>query len=700
MPGNHSRLAMVPAALLLAASLSLTAAPLPRPHYPQAPVVTGDVGADDAARPVDALLALEAPAGTWHLRQGGNRLRLELDRGLDGQLFGQVLDDTGSHPAQAIQWQAASGELSFIAARPDGERWHRGQVVEGIYKGRMALAVPGTTPPLAGFEHHVTGWNAAVLDRGLAPRRFDLVVNHHYRARLRIDADPQLPDRYTGQFKVHANTHPDIIAACMQRQADRQAPWRWSVDATLAGWTSLQATPWPAACEELEFDVQVDHWDGQTLHFSRIWANGFWQAFSGTVHGHEITGVFTEPGTPQLMPWTGQRAEVLAAGLSAPDALPDWQMRTRARLQLLKMAGNPQPLQTQVLELQTGVAPLPGIAPHRDDDPHSWPQDYQLTELKFLHELANPYGAVPLQRRGHAWLATPNGMTGERRPAVLVLNGHGGSAWRMMDPAQNDYWYGDAFARRGYITLALDVSHRSHGDHPDSGNIAHPPIAAPGFSTDWEEEGERIWTAMRAIDYLLSRPDVDGNRLVVAGLSMGGEVAALLGAMDPRIGTVVVAGYTPDFNVMAHNDNHPCWQWQYADIREYVDMADYLTLIAPRNLIAVTGRNDPVFSRFHAPFAADKQVLHRTRLATAGSAYWPGWQPVHFLHPGGHQFRVGDKVANGGGASHVQVPQQAGPQAPLDKEWQIDGTTTSLGVTLFDLIEAGQDPLFTNGFES
>lgn len=644
---------------------------------------------------------LVAPAGTWYLRRDdGQRLRLELAYEGAGQLFGQVSDNSGTYPLADIHWQDPGGGLSFaVIVSADTRHWHRGQVVEGIYKGRMAVAPAGSPPGPADHVVHVTGWNSSELDRGLVPRVFDLTVNQHYRARLRIDADPAEPGRFTGQFKVHANTDPPTIQACIDH-ASGLAPGRWTVDPLLAGWTGPAGALWPAECEELEFDVVIDHWDGQTLQFTRLWHNGMWQAYSGVVSGAEVAGVFSQPGTPMLTPWSGRRAEVLGAGLVPPATeLPAWQARTRARLGLLKMAGNPQPLHSQVTVLQSGIAPLPGLGHTRDDDPHAWPQDYELAELAFEHQLPNPHGATPLLRHGHGWLATPAGGTGQRRPAALVLNGHGGSARLMMTPDHPDYWYGDAFARRGYITLALDVSHRTFGDHPETGNGPHPPIAAPGFSSDWEEEGERIWTAMRAVDYLLSRPDVDGNRLVVAGLSMGGEVAALLGALDPRIGTVVVAGYTPDFNVMAHNNNHPCWQWQHADIREYLDMSDYLALIAPRKLIAITGRNDPVFSRFHAPFAADKQVMRRTRLATSGAAHWPGWEPVHFLHPGGHQFRVGDRPASGGEPAYVQVPLRTAPADPLDKTWQSDPATTSLGVTVFDLISLGQDRLYSNGFE-
>ncbi len=44
-----------------------------------------------------------------------------------------------------------------------------------------------------------------------------------------------------------------------------------------------------------------------------------------------------------------------------------------------------------------------------------------------------------------------------------------------------------------------------------------------------------IWDGVRAIDYLVSRPDVDGGRIGAAGCSGGGCLTTYLGALDPRV---------------------------------------------------------------------------------------------------------------------------------------------------------------------
>jgi len=58
----------------------------------------------------------------------------------------------------------------------------------------------------------------------------------------------------------------------------------------------------------------------------------------------------------------------------------------------------------------------------------------------------------------------------------------------------------------------------------------------------------RVWDGIRALDYLLSRPEVDGQRVGCTGHSGGGTMTMYFCALEPRIQTaVVVEGNTEDF---------------------------------------------------------------------------------------------------------------------------------------------------------
>jgi hypothetical protein len=598
--------------------------------------------------------------GTWYVTVGGERRILSVgEEATTGWIAPE--HDGNSSPIDSIEWDAESATLSFREVVPGAWQWYRLRIVDGVLKGRKspAAALPDM-PASEAFVTHVTGWNSAIFDSELTPRVFDAVLNEEYLARIRIDRNPADQNTFIGELKVYATVNEGALG------------------------------------EELLFDLDEIAWDGHSLSFQRG-GEGFWQVFEGAVEGRKLAGTFTQSGTPQVFVWSAVRAEILGRGLATPteDMLPGWRERTRHRLALLKMDGNPAPTGLSVHTLQKDLPPQPDsqMPADRDDNPAAWPQAYTLDELEFLIDLPDRHTGGTITRHAHGYLARPNNTSTAKKPLALVLNGHAGSAHKMMDP-DSQYWYGDAFARRGYIVLALDVSHRLYGDDPGNGNVAHPPIASPGYSTDWEEDGERTWTAMRAIDFLLDLPDANPSHLVVAGLSMGGEVASLVAAMDPRVHTLVTAGYSTDFNVMAWGDNHPCWEWEHADIREYIDLSDYFSLVSPRRLVAQTGQFDYLFSLREPPFSSDKQIIRRTLRA------WPNAsRPVHHIHSKGHAFRVGDVSVNGSPATGITTTHVQSPIAPWHLSWQIDASTDVVAPDLFTLIGFTTEQLFADGFD-
>jgi len=555
-----------------------------------------------------------APPAVWHVNANGFRLTLDLAR----------LDD--------VTWDG--NQLEFRRALQGVTQWYKVTVEDGVMVGRFSHSTEPAKPDLSAYKYHVTGWDRDAFP--ITPVVFDINANG-YQGRLGIDKAGGV---FTGRLKFYATNG--------------------------------------ALNESLEEEVLVTHWDGAAINFIRPFAN---QTYTGQANGAEISGTFTYAGAPYS--WSGRRAEMLTYGMAPKTAeqRQAWQERTRRTLHRLMMAGNPAPLSVTVEILGDNIPPIAGnLYPLRDDDPGSHPQNYTLTELKLTYTLPNWLGGAPITRTVHAYLAKPTtpppgGL--EKYPLLLSVNGHGGSAYQTMDGGTL-FYYGDAFARRGYMVLAVDISHRpisdrfgytewvENGDDPEHGNGSHPSIKPipDKYYTDWEEDGERVWDVMRGLDYALSRSDVDHGKIAVTGLSMGGEVASYVGALDPRIAVTIPAGYSPDMNVVKYHGNHGCWTWAWADVREYIDQSDILSLIAPRGLIVQTGKEDRVFSNIG--FAGDKQVMRRARVA--------GGPVVHFLHPLIHEWRAGQ----------VRQPTMIEPSSPGDLPWQTNGETTSDGQTLFD----------------
>jgi hypothetical protein len=57
-----------------------------------------------------------------------------------------------------------------------------------------------------------------------------------------------------------------------------------------------------------------------------------------------------------------------------------------------------------------------------------------------------------------------------------------------------------------------------------------------------------IWDAIRGLDYLAARPDVDAQRLGAFGCSGGGTITAFLSALDERVKATATACYVTDFD--------------------------------------------------------------------------------------------------------------------------------------------------------
>jgi cephalosporin-C deacetylase-like acetyl esterase len=59
-----------------------------------------------------------------------------------------------------------------------------------------------------------------------------------------------------------------------------------------------------------------------------------------------------------------------------------------------------------------------------------------------------------------------------------------------------------------------------------------------------------VWDAMRSIDYLASRPEVDSAKIGAAGCSGGGALTTFIGGLDPRVKVVIPACYPSSFQTM------------------------------------------------------------------------------------------------------------------------------------------------------
>lgn len=108
--------------------------------------------------------------------------------------------------------------------------------------------------------------------------------------------------------------------------------------------------------------------------------------------------------------------------------------------------------------------------------------------------------------------------------------------------------------------------------------------------------GMMMYDSVRAIDYLVSRPDVDPNRLGTLGLSMGSTMAWWLAALDTRIKACVDLCCLTDFQAILDTggiDEHG-WYYFVPGLLKVFTTAQINALISPRAHLSLAGNLDPL----------------------------------------------------------------------------------------------------------
>ena len=213
-------------------------------------------------------------------------------------------------------------------------------------------------------------------------------------------------------------------------------------------------------------------------------------------------------------------------------------------------------------------------------------------------------------------------------PAMICLHGHSGSAQQVFDPKTLYYGMADRFASGGYVVFAPTIRHRKYA-------------------------AMELWNLMRAVEVLLTRPEVDPARIGVAGLSMGGEWTLWLAACDERVKAAVVSGWMCTTEGIFSVNNCPCWE--LPGTVELLDVADMALLIAPRPVLFESAERD-----IYLPIRFSR--LGFTRIQAGYKIFGADEAARQDVFPGPHEWHgtlaypMVDKVL-GGRAAQAQPPK-------------------------------------------
>ncbi|MEX2286032.1 MAG: alpha/beta hydrolase family protein [Planctomycetaceae bacterium] len=176
---------------------------------------------------------------------------------------------------------------------------------------------------------------------------------------------------------------------------------------------------------------------------------------------------------------------------------------------------------------------------------------------------------------------------GGKRAAVLCVHGH----WRgaKQDPVPQARCIG--LAKLGFFVLVVDAfGAGERGLSKRLGEYHGEMVAATLFPTGLALAGLQVYENMRAVDYLQSRPEVDGTRIGITGASGGGNQTMYAGAYDERFRCVV-----PTCSVGTYQSylTAACCMCELVPSAvTYTEEWGLLSMVAPRGLMVISATQD------------------------------------------------------------------------------------------------------------
>lgn len=183
-----------------------------------------------------------------------------------------------------------------------------------------------------------------------------------------------------------------------------------------------------------------------------------------------------------------------------------------------------------------------------------------------------------------------------KHPAVLFSLGHwdGGKLAAQL--------IGANLALKGFVALAYDPVGQGERQQAYEARLGRSLIGGPteqhflngaqAILLGQSVARYFIWDGMRAIDYLVSRPEVDPERIGASGCSGGGTQTTYIAALDPRVKANAPACYMNSFRTLYDGSIGDSEQSLPSFLSAGLDQADYVELFAPKPWLILSTQED------------------------------------------------------------------------------------------------------------
>jgi hypothetical protein len=193
-----------------------------------------------------------------------------------------------------------------------------------------------------------------------------------------------------------------------------------------------------------------------------------------------------------------------------------------------------------------------------------------------------------------AYLARPRVISG-RVPCVLFDHSHGGGykIGKLEFIEGRSYLqpkpYAQELTELGYVALCIDSWIFGERSHTTEADMFKAML--------WRGQvlwGMMVYDGLRALDFLLTRPEIDPLRVATLGMSMGSTMAWWLAALDERIKVTVDINCLTDFQALLARKALSLHGLYYfvPDLINHFTTAQINALIAPRAHLGLAGLRD------------------------------------------------------------------------------------------------------------
>lgn len=238
---------------------------------------------------------------------------------------------------------------------------------------------------------------------------------------------------------------------------------------------------------------------------------------------------------------------------------------------------------------------------------------------------------------GYAYLLIPKGVS-LPCPTIICHHSSGNFAAgkeEMVDETRPSI--GVELARLGYVVMAPDAFGYGERRSPNSSGAAYDAAYTLQYHTILLLRGETMLRHLisdisRAVDYLLTRPEVDGARLGFIGQSYGARMALWAAAFEPRLIATVAHGSLMSYRETVRQGSWFQIEFVVPRLMQVADLHHVLSLVAPRPFLLSTIEGDAHSSDaaeiYQRALAAYQRLGVPQRLAHYSYPHGNGFEPA------------------------------------------------------------------------